>query len=1049
MKKFLKIFGISLVVLLALLVVTPFLFQGKIKELVQKEIDNQLNARVYFGDVSLSFIRSFPDARITLEDLGVVGIDLFERDTLLKASEFALVTDIMTIIRGEDIVLKKVLIEDPVINVIVLQDGTPNYDIVKPGPEDLDDLTGDDTAGEKPADSLASAFKINLEAYSLRNASIRYYDETFPMTMEMTGVDHEGKGNFTDVQYNLITSTEAQSLSVLYDGITYLTKAKATAEAELKINTEKDYHFELLDNVLTVNDMKLTLDGDFTMREFDYLMDLTYKAPETSFKSLLSLVPGVYTADFQDVKAEGSMEFSGFVKGVYSDSVLPGFGLNLKVPDARVQYPDLPTPITGIKIDLSVQNPDGDPEKTEVDVRAFHADLGANPIDVQGQLRGMEHMTVKGNIKARLNLEELTQIFPIEGSTLKGLFVVDAEADGVYDEAAGLFPKVKALMDLSNGYVRNAEYPTQLSDLFVKATLTDETGSMANARFQAPEFRFLLDGEPIRGSAFVENFDDPFYKIKASGKLDLEKLLQIYPVEGMDLKGKLTLEEFSTQGRYSDIEAERYDKLPTSGKVNIQNLVYKDVELAAPITVDQASARFTPSRLEISQASGKLGASDYAISGYFSNYLAYALMEDEPLKGEISLKSRRLNLNEWMTEESPEPQKTGAKEVKAPAASTETATPAEQGTGSVIPVPANFDVILNAELTEVLYEKMKINNLRGKMSVAEEVLTMNEVSFDLLGGKIAMNGLYNTQNVRRPLYSFFLDVRQIGIRDAFNTFRFVRAYVPIAETVTGMLNTQLGISGLLHQDMTPVLESIDGSGLFEILSGGIANSQVLKLMAERTKIKELSDLKLNDIAGQFEMQDGFLRVKPFDISYKNMVMTVGGRQNIAGFLDYTINLDVPSGMLGQAAYSAISNLTGGAVQPAERIKLNLRLGGTVKEPKLTGGEGGTGSEVKGQLTKAAEDELQNRLGVDVSLNKDTLKAAAQNAAQQAKDTLKQAAQAAKQQAVDNLKAKGQELGNDLRQQAGEEVKKAVGEDAKKALDDLKNRFGVPKKKGGG
>ena len=65
MKKVFKIIGITLLTILLLLIAIPFVFQSKIKEIVKRTINENLNAHVEFSDVNLSFIRSFPQAQQT------------------------------------------------------------------------------------------------------------------------------------------------------------------------------------------------------------------------------------------------------------------------------------------------------------------------------------------------------------------------------------------------------------------------------------------------------------------------------------------------------------------------------------------------------------------------------------------------------------------------------------------------------------------------------------------------------------------------------------------------------------------------------------------------------------------------------------------------------------------------------------------------------------------------------------------------------------------------------------------------------------------------
>ena len=116
----------------------------------------------------------------------------------------------------------------------------------------------------------------------------------------------------------------------------------------------------------------MSFDGWFKMNENDYGMDITFKSPDNSFKSLLSLVPGMYTSSFNNIETKGDLAFNGFAKGTYSEKQMPAFNLNLLVKDAMFKYPDLPTAINNINIDLLVDNKDGVIENTILNLKKFH-----------------------------------------------------------------------------------------------------------------------------------------------------------------------------------------------------------------------------------------------------------------------------------------------------------------------------------------------------------------------------------------------------------------------------------------------------------------------------------------------------------------------------------------------------------------------------------------------------------------------------------------------------------------------------------------------------
>ena len=891
----------------------------------------------------------------------------------------------------------------------------------------------DSSSTETSPASDSSAFYIALNEYRLTNANIRYEDATLPMELQIAGMDHQGSGDFAAEVYDFRTQTSIQELSTVYDGIAYLNKAVLDATVNLSVDMTKDLRVEFNDNEFTLNELGLGLEGFVAMPGEDIEMDLQYAARQTTFRSLLSLVPGVYTADFSDIQTEGKVQFDGFVRGIYNETRMPGFGLNAKVQDARMKYPDLPKAVSGIQMDLKVNNPDGDLEKTHILLKQFHADLGKNPIDAQLDLTGLENMKIDGSLQAKLNLEELTDLFPIEGTELKGLFSVDATAKGNYSEASGSFPVVGAKMEMENGFVRNEEYPAELTELRFHGSLQDVDGQLASAGLEVPDFHFLLDGEPLDGQLTVSNFDDPTYSLQAKGVLDLEKLMQIYPIDHMTLKGKLIVEDFSTEGTYSDIEAERYTELPTSGRVEVQNLVYTDDELGAAVTVDQGVAEFTPSRINIRGASGKLGRSDYQVDGYFDNYLAYSLMEDESLGGNMQLISRTLDLNEWMEEEESSPSG-GANE--------------EMETYEAIPVPANLEVAFQAQIDKVLYEDLVLENMEGGLRVVDETVQMQDLNFDMLGSEIVMSGEYKTQNPRQPSYHFFMDVQHLAVKNAVQYFSFVKQFAPALEFVDGVCNTQFGIGGLLRSDMMPVLESINSEGLFNMLSGGLKQSPMMASLSTKTKIGSLGSLNLANATGKFAIQDGFLIISPMDLKAGDITLTIGGRQNLAGNLDYSILVDAPSGKLDQAAVGALSNLTGIGLQTGDRIQVNLKVGGTHKNPSISGGSGGTGSELKNQLTESAEEELEKRLGTNVELDKDSIKQQISETKEQLKDTIQTVVAETKEQVKDTVQAlveeKKEEIKSEVSSQVGDKVEEVIGEDAKDQLDQLKEKFGLPK-----
>ena len=310
MRKFFKITAISLFTLILLAFLLPFLFKGKILSLAKDEINKNIEAKVEFKDIDLSLFRHFPKLSIALKDISVTGLNEFEGDTLLSAPTVDASVNLISVIRGTDIKLHGIYLESPRIHALVNKEGKANWEITKP----------DTTVSV--ADS-SSPFQMELEKYSISDAYVYYNDESINMHAEISGLDHEGNGNFKDEIFTLTTSTKAQSANFTYANIPYLVNAETGINADVEINN-KSSKYSFKDAAIIVNELKLVTNGFIQLdNDSTYTMDIAFDAPSNDFKNILSLVPVVYKTEFDQLKTSGTAGLKGFVKGVYSPQQLP------------------------------------------------------------------------------------------------------------------------------------------------------------------------------------------------------------------------------------------------------------------------------------------------------------------------------------------------------------------------------------------------------------------------------------------------------------------------------------------------------------------------------------------------------------------------------------------------------------------------------------------------------------------------------------------------------------------------------------------------------
>ncbi|HEX2962794.1 MAG TPA: AsmA-like C-terminal region-containing protein [Ignavibacteriales bacterium] len=418
MKKKFAVVSIILLVVILLMMFVPMLFKDQIAEVVKKQANKQLNAVLNFESAGLNMFKSFPDLTLSINNLTIVNKPPFKGDTLLSAASFNATIDLWSLVKGGAIRIEEVNLHKPNIKLIVLEDSTANYNIMKP-----------DTVKPKPSQKEVN---VDLKYYSVDGANIAYIDQTSGMTAIIKNLDHEGSGDLSKDKFDLKTVTKIDELTFEYNGLTYLNKVNAYLDMALFANMNEK-KFTLNKNELRINNLTVKFDGFVARPDTSNIsMDLTFASNRTDFKDIVSLIPAAYSANFQDMKSSGKMLLNGSVKGIYNKTRIPSFNIKLMVQNGSFQYPKLPNAVRNVNVDLNVNNPGGTPDNTVVNLKQMHFELGSDPFDatlVVTTPRSNPYIDTK--VKGRLNLGQLKNAMPMKGvQRLDGLIQADFQAKG-------------------------------------------------------------------------------------------------------------------------------------------------------------------------------------------------------------------------------------------------------------------------------------------------------------------------------------------------------------------------------------------------------------------------------------------------------------------------------------------------------------------------------------------------------------------------------------------------------------------------------------------
>lgn len=1045
MKKLLYGILIFFALLLAALVAIPYFFKDEIITQVKTAANESLTATLDFKDVDISVFRHFPKLSVGLEGLEVTnGPGPFEGVKLVQCQRLDVAVDLWSAIFGSEVVIKGLYFQKPDIRVYALSNGQANYDITKPEPE----------AAPETASSGESS-PIKLERYAIEDGAILYDDRGLDMKAELQGLNHSGSGEFTADLYDLVMKTAIQKLSVNYGGVQYLRNARAEWNTTLGADM-KNMRFTFKENNLMVNALQLMLDGWVQMPENteDILMDLKFGTPANTFKSLLSIVPGAYTQDFGNVQANGTVQFGGFAKGKYNEKTYPAFKLDFKVGNADFKYPSLPLGVSGINVDASINSPSQRLNDMTVAIPKFSLRIGSNPLEGHFYLKTPESdPTVDTRLNGTLNLGELSKAFPMEGvQELAGIIKANMTVKAAMSQVdKGQYDQVNMAGDFGmSGITYRAEGTPTVKINQLATSLTPQ-------RLDIQNFDAKLGKSDLRASGSIDNLLAYFSTTKtmtgnlnfSSGYFDANEWMEPTPatagpvpsdipptVNGQESTAVFDRWDFTMDGRIGKLKYDTYD---------ISDLVMK--------------GHFTPNKMSVSDFGLKMGASDLRGNGQILNAWNY-LFDNQTVAGTLNLNSTYFDLNPFM-EASPNPSEGGGQA----AASTPPSGEAE----GAIPVPENMDMTLNANFAKIKYTTYDLDNLQGQIVVRNRAAQLKDCTANVIGGLIGLNGEYNTQDLSKPTFNMDMALQNMGFRNAFETFNTVKTLAPVMQLMDGKFNTTLSLSGVLGKDMMPDLATLSAAGFLETIAAVFNNFKPMNAIGEKLNMDYLKRLELGNTKNWFEIKNGVVSIKPFNVQVKDVAMQIGGSHGLTQEMNYQVLTKIPRKALeksgvGAAANSGLKLLSSEAgklgvnIAQGEYINTRFDLSGSLFNPKVAmkvlGSDGQ--SSIKDEATataKATLDQAKDSLSRVATKKIEETKAKAEAAGQKALDTAKtvvnQKVDEVTKQATEKAK---EEIGKAVGDEAAKKAEEVLGKDGAKKVDEVKdklNKWDPFKKKGKG
>ena len=403
MKPTLKRLGVAAATAVALLAMVPLLFEGAIGERAVEALRAQLRTDLSVGGTSLSLLRDFPYASVSLTDVhldgyGDEGGGASGEERLLEAARLSGRISYYDLLFAEGWVVNTVRLEDATLRVHRGADKVGNWSVfAKAG-------GGQDSARD---------VRFALSRILLDEVEVYYVDLGTETDVHVHVASGSLSGDFGSEAYTLEGVCEGLSHHVTIGERAYVRDMSVAADLELRIQP-RELLYTFKESTITLDEMPVDVSGTIGLVKGSTSYDLALATDEGRLGALLRALPPEWvTPAMRELESRGAFRLEGTVAGLYDARHAPAIDFAGHLRDGSLLVPALGRKATGVSFRLDFTNGEArSMADSRLALTAINAELDGQPLNGAFAWRNFDDPYYEADVTGTLPLAWLDELWP-------------------------------------------------------------------------------------------------------------------------------------------------------------------------------------------------------------------------------------------------------------------------------------------------------------------------------------------------------------------------------------------------------------------------------------------------------------------------------------------------------------------------------------------------------------------------------------------------------------------------------------------------------------
>ncbi|WP_250419216.1 MULTISPECIES: AsmA-like C-terminal region-containing protein [Pontibacter] len=439
-------------------------------------------------------------------------------------------------------------------------------------------------------------------------------------------------------------------------------------------------------------------------------------------------------------------------------------------------------------------------------------------------------------------------------------------------------PEITFSFGCRNATFYHPDVKQRLEKLSFEGSFTNGTNQNAStSALVLKNLKGSLNNRTFTGNVSYKNFKNPTVAFDARGMVDVAYVLGLLQLKQVRSGSGLADVQIAFSGNFNEFkERPGNSTLHTSGDITLHNVSLHLADLPLPITGMYGNFMFKRNDVAVSNFKGKLGESDFALNGMFNNVMAWLLLKNQRLLVDADFSSYNLNFDQLLREELNTP-----------------ASARESNSGYRLEVSPDIAFNLEASVRKMKFRRFKGENIKGAVTLRNQVITTPNISFNAMGGNFAVRGSIDARQRNHIKVSTASKINHMSVDSLFYVFENFNQDFILDRHLRGSLTANIISDVYLDNQLNPKTNLLEAEIEATVRNGQLINFAPMQKMSTFVKRSELANMRFSELHNNFYIQQRTIYIPEMDIRTNLSPLpsvSISGMHTFDQDMDYKIKM---------------------------------------------------------------------------------------------------------------------------------------------------------------